>query len=120
MRALFVWLAGILSAVIAGLIVYVLTEGFGMVPSTAYSGSSTELVDTRPSTSRLDDRDDDEPPPRPRRSYSAIAFCSMTGITGRFSGAFSPTDALEEAVYDCIDRGGIPECCESGARLIPE
>jgi hypothetical protein len=120
MRALFGWLAGILSAVIAGLIVYVLTEGFGMGQGTAYSGSSTELIDTRPSTIRPYDRDEYEPPPRPRRSYSAIAYCSRTGITGRSSSEFSPTDALEEAVYDCIDRGGIPECCESGARLIPE
>jgi hypothetical protein len=120
MRALFGWLAGILSAVIAGLIVYSLTDGYGMGQSMDYSRSSrdsTKFVDTRPATGRP--RDDYEPPPSPRRSYSAIAYCSMTGITGRSSSEFSPTDALEEAVYDCIDRGGIPECCESGARLIP-
>ena len=117
MRALFGWLAGILSAVIAGLIVYVLTDGYGMGQGIGDIWSSTEFVETRPPTSRP--RDDYEPPPRPGRSYSAIAFCSMTGITGRSSGAFSPTDALEEAVYDCIDRGGIPGCCESGARLLP-
>jgi hypothetical protein len=58
-----------------------------------------------------------EPPPR-RRGYSAIAHCSRTGATGRSYDEDSIDEALDVAIEACIDRGGIPACCEAGARLM--
>jgi hypothetical protein len=62
-----------------------------------------------------------EPTPRgriPRGGYSAIARCSRTGAVGRSYDEDTPQEAIEAAVDHCIDRGGIPECCEEGARLV--
>ena len=56
--------------------------------------------------------------PIPRGSYSAIARCSLTGAVGRSSDEDTPREALEAAVEDCIDRGGVPGCCVEGARLV--
>ena len=52
------------------------------------------------------------------RGYSAIAYCSRTGVTGRSYDQETRQDAIEAAIDNCIDRGGIPECCEDGARLV--
>lgn len=53
------------------------------------------------------------------RGYSAIARCSATGATGTAHNLASPGQAIHHAVRDCAYRGGIPACCEKGARLLP-
>ena len=49
--------------------------------------------------------------------YSAEAFCRRTGVIGVARGQPTPEHALGMAVQDCINRGGIPGCCEQGAYL---
>jgi hypothetical protein len=49
--------------------------------------------------------------------YSAEAYCSMTGVVGFSHRVPSPERALMVAVYDCIAKGGVPNCCYHGARL---
>jgi hypothetical protein len=49
--------------------------------------------------------------------YSAEAFCRVTGMVGTAHAA-TPQEALEAAVDNCKQNGGIPECCRRGARLL--
>jgi hypothetical protein len=55
------------------------------------------------------------PPPAP---YAAEAYCSATGVVGFVEGMSTPGQAIDGAVYDCINRGGIPACCANGASLV--
>ena len=50
-------------------------------------------------------------------SYSAMAYCSLTGAVGSANGAPTPKFALQAAISRCIARGGVPSCCLSGSRL---
>lgn len=53
-----------------------------------------------------------------QRGFSAQAFCSITGAVGVAGGLPYPQQALAAAVSDCIANGGVPQCCQHGARLI--
>jgi len=57
--------------------------------------------------------------PAPHATFQASAYCSMTNVTGWAQGMPSAEMALSYAVDDCIGRGGIPNCCVNGARLVP-
>jgi hypothetical protein len=74
----------------------------------------------RDSGSRYYVNDPEPVPSRPsgRYGFSARAHCSITGITGIAYGMPTPEVALEMAVENCIDRGGIPRCCSSDVQLI--
>jgi hypothetical protein len=52
-------------------------------------------------------------------TYSAEAYCSVTGAIGTAHALPTPEQAISHAIYDCAYRGGIPECCRHGARLVP-
>lgn len=60
-----------------------------------------------------------QPLPYPQ-TFSAQAYCSATGVTGTSHMLPSPEQALQSAIHDCIYRGGIPQCCQHGAMLVPE
>jgi hypothetical protein len=53
------------------------------------------------------------------RGYSAQAHCARTGAVGTAHNMPSPQQAVEHAVYDCAYRGGVPDCCRQGARVVP-
>ena len=55
---------------------------------------------------------------QPARSFSAQAYCSATGAVGTAHGFSTPQEAVEHAIYDCAYRGGIPACCQQGARVV--
>ncbi|MET0568386.1 MAG: hypothetical protein ABWZ74_04850 [Hyphomicrobiaceae bacterium] len=55
----------------------------------------------------------------PPRGYSAQAYCGITGATGTAHNMPSPQQAMQHAVYDCVYRGGVPDCCQRGARVLP-
>ncbi|MDD5633389.1 MAG: hypothetical protein PHI13_15375 [Methylococcales bacterium] len=61
----------------------------------------------------------DQTIPNYNRGYSAQAHCGITGVTGFSYGFRTPAMALNGAIQDCILRGGVPHCCQSGAQLIP-
>jgi hypothetical protein len=52
------------------------------------------------------------------QEYNAFARCGKTGVVGTAYGYPSPRGALGAAVQDCVQKGGIPECCRRGANLI--
>jgi hypothetical protein len=58
-----------------------------------------------------------ESQPNTTRGFSAQAVCSVTGAVGTAHGFATPQEALAHAIYDCGYRGGIPECCQHGARI---
>ena len=49
--------------------------------------------------------------------YSAETYCPRTGAEGYAEGLPSPEQALTAAIDDCIDHGGVPDCCQRHARL---
>lgn len=53
------------------------------------------------------------------RGYSAQAHCARTGAVGTAHNMPSPQKAVEHAIYDCAYRGGVPDCCRQGARVMP-
>jgi hypothetical protein len=55
----------------------------------------------------------------PSRSYSAQAHCARTGAVGTAHNMPTPQKAVEHAVYDCAYRGGVPDCCRQGVRVLP-
>ena len=50
-----------------------------------------------------------------QRTYRASAYCSQTGVTGYGSGP-DRDSAGYNAALDCVNRGGIPNCCAYGVR----
>jgi hypothetical protein len=55
----------------------------------------------------------------PPRGYSAQAHCARTGAVGTAHNMPTPQKAVEHAVYDCAYRGGVPDCCRQGVRVLP-
>jgi hypothetical protein len=53
------------------------------------------------------------------RTFSAIAYCSLTGARSQARDLPSPDQALAAAVLGCIGNGGVPQCCQHGAQLVP-
>lgn len=49
--------------------------------------------------------------------YSAEAHCSATGVTG-YSHGYTQQGAINSAIQDCINKGGITDCCRVGARIV--
>ena len=45
--------------------------------------------------------------------YGASSYCSITGSTGK-GLAYRQDDAIELAISQCIDNGGVPHCCRNG------
>jgi hypothetical protein len=52
------------------------------------------------------------------REYNAAAKCSATNRIGTAYGYPTAEAALQAAIEDCINKGGIPRCCRVGAQLI--
>lgn len=48
-----------------------------------------------------------------QRTYRASAYCSQTGVTGYGNGPDRESAGYNAAV-DCVNRGGIPNCCAYG------
>jgi hypothetical protein len=46
--------------------------------------------------------------------YIAKSHCSLTGATG-FGAGTTREEAVAGAIEKCIDQGGVPKCCASGA-----
>ena len=56
--------------------------------------------------------------PAPAPTFAAQAYCSATGRTGQAWGLPNPQMALNAAVQNCVQNGGILECCRNGAQLV--
>ena len=50
--------------------------------------------------------------------FSARSYCSRTGAVGLARGFPTAQQAMQGAVFDCINRGGVPECCAHGVQLV--
>ena len=54
------------------------------------------------------------------REYNAAARCSATNRIGTAYGYPTSEFALQAAIEDCINKGGIPRCCRQGAKVLDE
>ena len=50
----------------------------------------------------------------PEGEFSATAYCGITNVTGMAFDHPTLEQAIEVAIQDCIDQGGVPDCCRSG------
>ncbi|MBV8848434.1 MAG: hypothetical protein JOZ16_02490 [Methylobacteriaceae bacterium] len=55
-------------------------------------------------------------PTHAQSNKSALAYCKKTGVTG-YGQSSTVERAMENAINDCVQKGGIPACCRVGARL---
>lgn len=61
---------------------------------------------------------DDRPPnPTPVQSqFKATSYCSMTDVYG-YGNSSDLGNAQELAIQNCINNGGIPDCCSSNVQV---
>lgn len=129
------WLLGIFTAVMTSVLIYWLTEGINANIRRHGIAAPARAESPPPRThARVTEDDEDRPLRRAREprdvysarygtpiepiGYAAEAYCSMTGVMGQAHDQPTPQHALLLAVQTCVYRGGIPGCCEQGARLI--
>lgn len=49
--------------------------------------------------------------------YSAVSFCKVTQAVGYASYELKIGTALNKAINQCVRNGGIPSCCNVGAKI---